>query len=971
MMVSLKALAAIAVTLIVCVPISLGYALAIDEETTTALESTDSWSLDDAILNHESPYYNSRYTGTTNNSTVLVDGAVMPVDYVSTSSTVTSYPSMQVGTTSAQLGAFTTAEASLYGSSTSITPDETTIYAALVRTPIAFTPTSGTTSHAAGASTTLTASDDFMPDVADLTINSTSWTVAVTNSAGTTTSQQTASATMRLVRASSSSWDVTLGSSEYAEVSQIAITWTAAGSSTLTYGVVQSMPSPSVVWDSTVGAGVLRLTTSSGELWVATDAGTVLACDGSGGLSVGSNTYAGCTAIAWATSASTTIYWTDEQSVGYTLSSAGISPTINAGSHARYRFVTPPSSSWTITWFSGSSSDSVSGTGARSALVWQSSDSTWGIVLGSSDVTSSATGWIMTFRHSGGQYNVGDTIYAADLQLQPRAFSATVTSALIAYGRTERSLTYQRITTETAISWDGSSTLTEGGATVSTAASDVYLVSLDASDIDLDRAAYTVGNASGDRVLGTHDTYLINIADTDWRLTITTATGTSIFAETGNTLKVLRDSASTWTVTDERTTTSAVTSWTVASTDDGTLRAWMSDAAAIDVSAWTAWSFAAEGTVRLTVSGSDVWVPCESSVTVAGSGSAVVVGDASYSPVSAVALAQTTGTSVTVGWETASTKGYGDPSFGWRLPSSTATWTNLQQNSRADLYLQLSAGSSATITVGGTDVMISVGSDGTATADSRTLGAYTSFEVVCTSSAIEIYGITAWPSMGASAQRMNSVTVDRGVPADFSGIVLSGSSAIWRVDNATIKAGDFPTTMDYMLDLSVLFPSVTQSVVQIDSVAVYGDSLTIAGKEYAVKDGAITITDADTGRDMAQRVRAMSITTLDGGTGGTYRILINGHSVGSSDAVAGGLTFGGEWSLGVTLYRMEEVQHTSMEWQPGGFGLDEEGVLAAAMLTALGAFVVLGMTGRASGPKAAFLALICGGATLIAMIILG
>lgn len=75
-MVSLKATAAIALTLMIVVPILLGYGLASHPVETTQYDSEDSLNLSDHILNSQTPYTNSSYTAS--NNTELMQAWTFP-----------------------------------------------------------------------------------------------------------------------------------------------------------------------------------------------------------------------------------------------------------------------------------------------------------------------------------------------------------------------------------------------------------------------------------------------------------------------------------------------------------------------------------------------------------------------------------------------------------------------------------------------------------------------------------------------------------------------------------------------------------------------------------------------------------------------------------------------------------------------------------------------------------------------------
>ena len=75
-MVTVKAIAAIALTLMVAVPLLLGYGLASHEVKTTQYESEESLSLSEQILNSQTPYTNSSYTAS--NNTELMQAWTFP-----------------------------------------------------------------------------------------------------------------------------------------------------------------------------------------------------------------------------------------------------------------------------------------------------------------------------------------------------------------------------------------------------------------------------------------------------------------------------------------------------------------------------------------------------------------------------------------------------------------------------------------------------------------------------------------------------------------------------------------------------------------------------------------------------------------------------------------------------------------------------------------------------------------------------
>lgn len=196
---------------------------------------------------------------------------------------------------------------------------------------------------------------------------------------------------------------------------------------------------------------------------------------------------------------------------------------------------------------------------------------------------------------------------------------------------------------------------------------------------------------------------------------------------------------------------------------------------------------------------------------------------------------------------------------------------------------------------------------------------------------------------------------------------IATSPIAYRVDNAYIVAGQYSSTVDYTLNLWTLFPGDEVEKVYINSVAVYGSSISIAGHSYPVTDGAITVTDLDTGTTASVKLlKSTMIMSLDGST---YTTTINGITI-TSNSVAPVIYFGGEWSLTATRNTVQEETAINYKWTPGEFSLDKDGFVLCMILVAGALFVVLGMTGARSGAKVGLLAVICGGACMVGLMII-
>jgi hypothetical protein len=309
---------------------------------------------------------------------------------------------------------------------------------------------------------------------------------------------------------------------------------------------------------------------------------------------------------------------------------------------------------------------------------------------------------------------------------------------------------------------------------------------------------------------------------------------------------------------------------------------------------------------------------------------------------------------------------YANPAYGWTIPTSgvikSTHWLNNQLNSSARIMLSFPDGAndvSLAPTYGGTTysaLTIVRASDGTVAANGVPLGQFTQVEVDISNTGYTVAGIKAWPNVGADPVRLNTITIPATI-GNFSQIDLSGTTSTvqFRVDSTIMVAGSYPSTKDYTLNCSEIYPNTAISL-KINSIGVYGDSLTIGGVEYAVHDTKISVDDKLIGLKGAI-IAMMPI-------GDSWEVTINGVPVVTTSAMPS-ITFGGEWSLTVMAYKLEQSTQTAAVWQPGGFAFDKESFAAAGILVAGALLVILGMTGQRSSAKMGLLMLILGGAAMV------
>lgn len=311
---------------------------------------------------------------------------------------------------------------------------------------------------------------------------------------------------------------------------------------------------------------------------------------------------------------------------------------------------------------------------------------------------------------------------------------------------------------------------------------------------------------------------------------------------------------------------------------------------------------------------------------------------------------------------------FADVAYGWNLYDASAAWYNVDEywvngsdNESIRMMISLengeetvltpigaSAASSVTITMLNDNIYVG-GLAG------QNLGKYSKVQVILTGSGAQISGIKNWPTFGASAKLLNTVSVEFDDQIDmFTKVLITSPYTIeYRVDEASVIGGTFPSIKDNTLNLTEEWPDKSYSIL-MSSVGVYGDYLVFGDETFNVTDGNIIVDGSRT-----PLLKAVFSSTYDEDTE-TWTNSVNNvpYSTGAPSA----LTFGGEWSATVAAYTMESVEKTEKVWQPGEFafnGLDNSFALLG-LLTAVLVFIALGLYGRRSGAKVGTLMLVCG-----------
>ena len=330
-----------------------------------------------------------------------------------------------------------------------------------------------------------------------------------------------------------------------------------------------------------------------------------------------------------------------------------------------------------------------------------------------------------------------------------------------------------------------------------------------------------------------------------------------------------------------------------------------------------------------------------------------------------------------------------EPAYGWKNPNGYV-WFNGYSNSSVTFYLHMDTPTESDTTVSfapfsgpyNLDVSTINFTKTTAgymritptyTSDTYTLGTYSDVQIIYDlyNKKVTVGGISAFPAMGTSPNIFASVEFKTSDTLYYSNelfefiAISADDDAIWRCDSASIIAGTFAATVDCTINLLQLFPSKDVRL-NLNSIGIYGDSVTIAGTTYDVDNGAITVN----GETVRLKGAAIKIVTklMDG----YYFITSINDTVVNARPVSAGqptITFDGVWGLTSTVDILGRETVNVDEWVPGAFAFDKDGFILMIIFTAVAVFVALGFTAGRSGGKVLLLAIACGGAAVIALIL--
>lgn len=456
-------------------------------------------------------------------------------------------------------------------------------------------------------------------------------------------------------------------------------------------------------------------------------------------------------------------------------------------------------------------------------------------------------------------------------------------------------------------------------------------------------------------------------------------------------LFIYRDSPTTWAVEFPwGGSQTGITSWAILTDADGTVDITYRNFTDLNLSgSGNKYSFETASspnhtTLKLTqTGGNQTYLTFTSQKLVVWDGGNVLVDDTLYSNISMVSVLYPAGYSTVLITVDGPSGSYADPSYGWSIPAYSdrvfySWWTNGQENESVRIMIGFDTGYCALAltptngtTIPSTELLeISYTISGQMYVGSSLLGSYSLAMIEIGPDKTIVSGISQWPTMGAMPVALNSITIEQTVE-HFNSVNLrldhygQGPHIQLRVDNADVVAGYFPSTYEFTLQMSNLFPDRSYAV-KFNSIGIYGTFIGISDANWANPYIALLVDDNNK-------------ITVDGHTfplkgavfksvkeGNHYSNYVNGYKISETNAPAW-IGFGGEWSLTVTGDLLSSTTETRSEWSPGDFAFDKDSFVGVIVLVAALTFIGVGMYGARSGIKAGLLLMICGGAALIAL----
>ena len=191
----------------------------------------------------------------------------------------------------------------------------------------------------------------------------------------------------------------------------------------------------------------------------------------------------------------------------------------------------------------------------------------------------------------------------------------------------------------------------------------------------------------------------------------------------------------------------------------------------------------------------------------------------------------------------------------------------------------------------------------------------------------------------------------------------NNSTPTLRMDAANLRGFEYPVIADTTYTPADFRANPST---HIDSIQIYGDSLSFGGNTYTPANGKITIDSRSVSLDglVFRSVKNSDTNLYDNYIGNTYI---------SSSLNPSTITFNGKWSASISTTAQESYTYNKTEWHAGEFGWNgiDQNFLMVGLLTCLGVFTALGIYARKRGTGGIIpLMIVVGGAAMVFFVML-
>ena len=285
--------------------------------------------------------------------------------------------------------------------------------------------------------------------------------------------------------------------------------------------------------------------------------------------------------------------------------------------------------------------------------------------------------------------------------------------------------------------------------------------------------------------------------------------------------------------------------------------------------------------------------------------------------------------------------GYIDLKKGLSGVQSVSGWTNELRNRTVEMWVTFDESEySNSISIEGltltraADGLVSATYGGTTEA----LGsAYRFISVVFDLEKIQVRGLMGPEDFGATTYTVgNAVSFDSPRTGEIRSLTLSGQGYHWWIKQTMTAISTTRGISDSAVVPDSYYPTHAWQM-QIVDIATFGKSLTIAGINYPVTDGSITVTNADTGESSMVPVRGLRILSLV--LDGQQEISVSGVTVLKQTPRSVTVSMDGQWYASVVLSKVNQSEVTNYVYTPGSFNFSKSAYCIVGILACAGVAV--------------------------------